>query len=203
MLLEIKELEKSYGQRSVVALEHWVLYRGDKVALVGVNGSGKTTLLHMISGEIEPDNGRVTVRGSVGVIPQYYRHDGGDMDARMAGRLGLNCAYVHSGGEQTKAGIARAMASGADILLADEPTTNLDLGGILALEKMLKGTTAGSCWYRMTAIFYRQCVRPCWRSNLASVRCTAAGMRIIFVRRRWSKRRIRQSISSILPSVTV
>ncbi len=122
MLLEINNLEKSYGTRTVVSLKRLALYRGDKLAVVGKNGAGKTTLLKLITGEEEPDAGRVTVRGRLGVIAQFGTPDDDG---------------AHSGGEKTSALIARALAQNPELLIADEPTTNLDLGSIERLEAAL------------------------------------------------------------------
>lgn len=143
MLLEINHLEKHYGQRKLLDINNFVLYRGDKVAVVGSNGSGKTTLLRIINGDNEPDSGSVHVRGSVQMISQFHEEETVGADVRIAGRLGLNSCEVHSGGEQTKARIARALSMQSDILLADEPTTNLDIEGIVALEHMLKQYRGG------------------------------------------------------------
>lgn len=122
MLMEMKDLEKSYGARTVVSLKRLALYPGDKLAVVGKNGSGKTTLLKMVTGDEEPDSGRITVRGRLGVIAQFDTPD--DRQA-------------HSGGEKTSALIARALKVEPDMLLADEPTTNLDMENIERLEAKL------------------------------------------------------------------
>ncbi len=122
MLLEINNLEKSYGIRTVVSLKRLALYRGDKLAVVGKNGAGKTTLLKLITGEEEPDAGRVSVRGRLGVIAQFDTPD--DLAA-------------HSGGEKTSALIAHAFEQNPDLLIADEPITNLDMESIKRLEAAL------------------------------------------------------------------
>jgi len=122
LLLEMIDMEKSYGERTVVSLKRLALYHGDKLAVVGKNGSGKTTLLKLITGEEEPDTGRVIVRGRLRVIKQFDKSD----DTR-----------AHSGGEKTSVRIARAFDDMPDLLLADEPTTHLDIENIEKLESQL------------------------------------------------------------------
>ena len=137
MLLEINDVKKSYGDRTVIALKRLTLEAGDKIAVVGKNGAGKTTLLKMIAGQTVPDAGRIKLSGCVGVIAQLGHADTADVDARIAGRLGYNRQRVHSGGEMTKQRIAAALSQPYDILLADEPTTNLDIAGIAQVEMLL------------------------------------------------------------------
>ncbi len=143
MLLEINKLDMSFGTRKLFSLERLALYAGDKVAVVGANGAGKTTLLRLITGELQPDVGRVTVRGHVGVIRQLGAPEELEDGARAAERLGFALDGAYSGGERTKALIAEAFAERPDLLLADEPTTNLDIDGIGRLENMLRAFRGG------------------------------------------------------------
>lgn len=137
MLLEINKLEMSFGTRKLFSLERLAVYAGDKVAVVGANGAGKTTLLRLITGELQPDAGRLSVRGHVAVIPQLGAPEDLENSARAAERLGFALDGAYSGGERTKTLIAEAIAKRPDLLLADEPTTNLDIDGIGRLESML------------------------------------------------------------------
>jgi macrolide transport system ATP-binding/permease protein len=138
LLLEINKVEMSYGARKLFSLERLAVYQGDKVAVVGDNGTGKTTLLRLITKEEMPDAGRISVRGQVGFIPQLGTPEDAEADTRAARRMGFLLDGIHSGGERTKTLIASAFASQPDLLLADEPTTNLDIDGIEQLEDMLR-----------------------------------------------------------------
>ena len=135
MLLEINDLNKSFGDRQLLSLKKLCLYAGDRVAVVGRNGAGKTTLLRMVAGEEMPDAGRITGRGNIAVIPQLGQPDGTEYDSRIAAKLGVDCTSAYSGGERIKALIAAAFAQQPGVLLADEPTTNLDIEGILPAGK--------------------------------------------------------------------
>lgn len=137
MLLDINELNKSYGDRRLILLKKLCLYAGDRVAVTGRNGAGKTTLLRLVAGEETPDFGHVNLRGKIAMIPQLGQPDDKAYDEHVAARLGVDCTTAYSGGERTKALIAAAFAMQPDILIADEPTTNLDIGGITELESML------------------------------------------------------------------
>ncbi len=143
MLLEINKLEKYYGQAKILQLDKFILNRGDKVAIVGANGAGKTTLLKLISMQTEPNGGSVSVRGSIGIVPQFYRPGNSSIDYSISGKMRLDTDVVHSGGEQTKHSIAQAFSQPYDILLADEPTTNLDIEAIYELEKLLRSYKGG------------------------------------------------------------
>jgi ATPase subunit of ABC transporter with duplicated ATPase domains len=84
----------------------------ERVALVGRNGVGKSTLLAVLAGEVDPDRGRVMVRGRSLFVPQ------------------LLAAVGRSPGEQRRLALDEARASGADLLLLDEPTEDLDEAGV-------------------------------------------------------------------------
>ncbi|NLT97206.1 MAG: ABC-F family ATP-binding cassette domain-containing protein, partial [Christensenellaceae bacterium] len=136
--MEISRLEKSYGARRLFSLERLAVYPGDKIALVGANGAGKPTLLRLIAGEEQPDAGRISLCGHLAAIGQLGEPQDAERDAKTAARLGFALEGTHSGGERTKALIAAAFAQQPDLLLADEPTTNLDISSIEQLERMLK-----------------------------------------------------------------
>lgn len=142
MLIQIKDIVKYFGERKIFELKNFALYAGDRVALTGKNGSGKTTLLKVIAGEIEPDRGSVNVKGVLKSISQFGANPAGACDLSVAGRLGLK-GPAYSGGEVIKESIAAAFSARPDILLADEPTTNLDIKGIRELEELLAAFRGG------------------------------------------------------------
>src|SRR5579859_264803 len=140
------------------------LNEGDRVGIVGRNGDGKSSLLAMLAGRLEPNSGRVTVRGGVrvGVLGQADALDdaltveravvgdtpehvwAGDPRARDVIR-GLFAdipwdapVSVLSGGQRRRVSLAGLLAADWDVLLLDEPTNHLDVEAITWLAEHLK-----------------------------------------------------------------
>lgn len=152
---------KSFGDREVFQPFDLLVRHGERVGLVGPNGSGKTTLVRMILGQDDPTRG--SLRIGPGSTIGYYaqQHETLDLDAtpmemvRQAKALteqqalgvltglqfdrddAINRVGDLSGGEQARLQIALLMMGGANVLVLDEPTNNLDLGSVEVLEDAL------------------------------------------------------------------
>ncbi len=141
ILLEANHISKSYGEQVVLNIDRLHLYDGERVALVGENGAGKSTLLAILAGELAPDGG--TVRR---YAPAMLIRQSGDARLEASARLASEFRAPDpreglSGGEQTRRRIAGALSTDAPLLLADEPTTDLDAPGIARLQKRLAAHT--------------------------------------------------------------
>ncbi len=137
---------------------------GDRIGIVGRNGDGKSSLLAMLSGRLQPDAGRVTVRGgvTVGVLDQADTLDDDDTvghavvgdvpehvwagDARVRDVIGglldgiawdARLATL-SGGERRRVALARLLCGDDDVLALDEPTNHLDVEAIAWLAGHLR-----------------------------------------------------------------
>jgi len=153
MVVEAKDLSKSYGPKQVFSNANFVMERGDRIALVGVNGAGKSTLIRLLAGLEPPTGGEIRLGHNVDV--DYFAQDqykALDPNARMLDDLYgiaprstqtelrslLGCFLfseddvfktigVLSGGERNRYALAKMLQHPSNFLLLDEPTNHLDL----------------------------------------------------------------------------
>ncbi len=166
MVIEAENLSKSYGERTVLLDFSIRIQRGDRIGLVGPNGAGKTTLLKLLTGEIEPDGGKVVRAKTLnGITIDQQRKlmdpnrlvrdvlaDGGDwIDVRghrthVQGYLkqflfppSVIDAKIgtFSGGERSRLLLAREFARDSNLLVLDEPTNDLDLETLDLLQEVI------------------------------------------------------------------
>ena len=118
VIKEITNLTYDIGDRMLFDIDHLQIRAKERIGLVGRNGSGKTTLLEIIAGNRTAHSGNITGKADCTLLPQLKNTD-----------------TVKSGGEVTQQYIDRALGEKAELLLADEPTANLDTERIIKLEK--------------------------------------------------------------------
>ena len=162
IVFEAEELSKAYD-RPLFSDLTFSLKRGQRLGIMGPNGCGKTTLLKMLLGEEKPDKGTVTqghlveygyydqhlkaIDGDKTVIRAVWPHDDTDANEQamrdLLGRFGLTGEQVYqivdklSGGERSRAALAKLVAQGVNVLILDEPTNHLDLWACDALEQAM------------------------------------------------------------------
>jgi energy-dependent translational throttle protein EttA len=169
LVLEADGLTKGYGDRLLMEDLSFSVPPGGIVGVIGANGAGKTTLFRMIVGQEEPDGGRLRLGETVELAYVDQSRDaldpsktvweevsGGQDVIRLGGREEMNSrAYVASfnfrgsdqqkpvgqlsGGERNRVHLAKLLAGGGNLMLLDEPTNDLDVDTLRALEEALVG----------------------------------------------------------------
>jgi ATP-binding cassette subfamily F protein uup len=167
LVAEAERISKSYGETPIVRDFSIRIQRGDRIGLVGPNGAGKTTLLKMLTGELAPDAGKITLgvnlqmaaldqgratldpntsvrdtltggRGDSVFVGGQTRHVVGYMrDFLFAPEQAGTAVSALSGGERGRLTLARALAKPSNLLVLDEPTNDLDLETLDLLEEMI------------------------------------------------------------------
>ena len=167
LVVEAKGLAKSYGDNVLFESLNFSLPPGGIVGMIGPNGAGKTTLFRLILGEEKPDAGEIRIGPTVKIAHVDQSRDslpdadtiftaisGGEEILRMGGREVNARAYcaqfgftgpdqqkkvgILSGGERNRVHLARLLRRGANLILLDEPTNDLDVNSIRALEEALE-----------------------------------------------------------------
>jgi macrolide transport system ATP-binding/permease protein len=139
LILEARNIKKSYGDRLLLDIENLSIDSEDKIGIVGLNGVGKTTLMDILSMRLIPDEGVVNLHGSYSYITQlnYSFNEKPETQVARIFKAPVNYSEFMSGGEKTRLKIANSLGEEKNIIFADEPTSNLDLKGIMLLEEKL------------------------------------------------------------------
>ena len=165
-VIELKDVSKSFGDRLLVEDLELSIPAGSIVGVIGPNGAGKSTLLRMITGAEKPDSGSVTLGQTVKLayVEQlresldpnrtvWEEISGGDEILVLGNRKINSRAYVASfnflgadqqkkvgalsGGERNRVLLAKMLRQGANVIMLDEPTNDLDVNTLRALEEAL------------------------------------------------------------------
>ena len=139
-LITIKNLKKYYGDRLLLDIDKFELAEKDRVGVVGENGVGKTTLLKIIMGKIKGDEGSVNLTDSYSYISQNEDEYEDCGNSKMKSMFKAPDKYEDylSGGEKVKIRVVNALSENKSLIIADEPTSNLDRESINILEEMFK-----------------------------------------------------------------
>jgi sulfate-transporting ATPase len=167
VVIEARDVGKAYGDRLLTEGMTFSLPPGGIVGVIGPNGAGKTTLFRMITGQEQPDSGAIRIGDTVKLayVEQDRQvldpdktvweviADGKD-SVQLGSRQVNSRAYVArfnlsgadqqkkvgmlSGGERNRVHLARVLKEGANVILLDEPTNDLDVNTMRALEDALE-----------------------------------------------------------------
>lgn len=138
LLISAINVKKYYGDRLILGFEELRVYNNDRIGIVGLNGAGKTTLMGILAGVVLPDEGYVKRFADHSYITQLGlpEENSDDHLEKIFGVKDQEVSHL-SGGEVTRKKIAAMLGKKSGILFADEPTCNLDLDGIVLVEKKL------------------------------------------------------------------
>ncbi|HNW82313.1 MAG TPA: ABC-F family ATP-binding cassette domain-containing protein [bacterium] len=161
-LVKMFNVSKSFNEKNVLNAFSLSVERGEKIALTGPNGCGKSTLLKIITGELTPDAGEVSISPSIKTgyfaqgsaelpddekIINFLAH--GDRALENRARLFLGCLNIRgdtvfrkigtlSAGQKSKVEIASFMLGEYDLIILDEPMSHLEINARTALEEALR-----------------------------------------------------------------
>ncbi len=166
LVIEAKQLKKGFGDRLLFDNLEFNLPAGGIVGVIGPNGAGKTTLFRIITGQEKPDSGEVRVGPSVQLAyvdqsrqslddsKTVWQEISGGLDNIKVGNYETSSrGYVGrfnfrgtqqqqligelSGGERNRVHLAKVLKAGGNVILLDEPTNDLDVETLRALEEAL------------------------------------------------------------------
>jgi ATP-binding cassette subfamily F protein uup len=165
-LLELRDVSLGLGDRTLVRNLSLFVMQGDRIGVVGPNGAGKTTLLRALLGELAPTAGTITLSKNTKVAYFDQKRSGlddsksiwdnvtGDQSRiELGGEVIEPRSYLErfafdshkqrqpvgslSGGERARVALARLLRQSANLVVMDEPTNDLDVATLGAVESML------------------------------------------------------------------
>jgi len=166
-VIDFEELSKGYDERLLIENFTRSIPPGSIVGIIGPNGAGKTSLLRMITGQEEPNHGTVQLGKTVSLAYVDQSRDSldgektvweeisyGEEFFQLGGQKRNTRAYVASfnfqgsdqqkqiknlsGGERNRVHLAKVLTEGANLILLDEPTNDLDVNTLRSLEEALE-----------------------------------------------------------------
>jgi len=166
LVIEVDDLNKGFGDKLLIDGLSFQLPQGGIVGVIGPNGAGKTTLFRMINGAEQPDSGTIRLGDTVQIASVDQSRDslddsktiweeisgGQDLikvgnyetpSRRYVGRFNFRGSEQQkkigllSGGERNRVHLAKMLKSGGNLLMLDEPTNDLDVETLRALEQAL------------------------------------------------------------------
>lgn len=164
--IELHHIAKKYGEKLLIKDLDYIVLRDQRLGIIGPNGCGKSTLLKMIAGQVEPDNGEVEIGETIRIgyfaqeVPDMntnarvidYIKDFGEYVQTEEGRLSASAMLERflftpemqytpvsklSGGEKRRLYLLSILMQGANVLLLDEPSNDLDIATVTILEDYL------------------------------------------------------------------
>jgi ATP-binding cassette ChvD family protein len=166
LVIEAEKVSQAFGDRLLIEDMSFMLPPGGIIGVIGPNGAGKTTLFRMITGQETPDSGTINIGDTVQLayLDQSRELDadksiweeitGGNDQVELGKRLVNSRAYVArfnfsgseqqkkvgtlSGGQRNRVHLAKMLKQGANVILLDEPTNDLDVNTLRALEEALE-----------------------------------------------------------------
>lgn len=164
--IELEDICKSFGSRRIIDNYRYIFLKDDRIGIVGPNGCGKSTLLKIITGNLAPDSGTVTVGQTIRI--GYFSQESEELDGSLTaieyikeageyvrtsdGRITASQMMERflfdgvmqwtkieklSGGERRRLHLLRVLMSEPNVLILDEPTNDLDIQTLEILEDYL------------------------------------------------------------------
>jgi ATPase subunit of ABC transporter with duplicated ATPase domains len=167
VVIELKGVSKAYDDKLLIDNLDLSVPPGSVVGVIGPNGAGKTTLLRLVTRQEQPDAGKIRIGDTVqyAYVDQsretldaektvWEEISGGQEQLDLGGRKRNSRAYVASfnflgadqqkqvgslsGGDRNRVHLAKTLTQGANVILLDEPTNDLDVNTLRALEEAIE-----------------------------------------------------------------